>query len=150
ANLPGKPLAEPAVLRFTAGRRRKAWNKNCVSMGLASGFLEPLEATSIHLIQRSIAMLLRFFPDKSFEQADIDRYNKILEFEFERVRDFVLMHYSQTHRSGAFWQHCRNMPFTDSLREKLDLFRSHGRILREDTDLFPIQSWFSVMIGQNV
>ncbi len=149
-NLQGKALAEPAILRFTAGRRRKAWNKNCVSIGLASGFLEPLEATSIHLIQRSLAMLLRFFPDRSFEQADIERYNKILEFEFNRVRDFVLMHYSHTERQGAFWEHCRHMAFPDSLQEKIDLFRSHGRILREDTELFPIQSWLSVMIGQNI
>jgi tryptophan halogenase len=150
ANLEGKPLADPVSLRFTPGRRRKAWNKNCVSLGLASGFLEPLEATSIHLIQRGIAMLLKFFPDLSFEQADAERYNKMLEFEFGRVRDFLLLHYTQTERKGAFWEHCRAIRLTDSLQEKIDLFRSHGRILREDTELFPIQSWLSVMIGQNI
>ncbi len=150
ANLKGKPLADPVALRFTPGRRRKAWNKNCVALGLASGFLEPLEATSIHLIQRGIAMLLKFFPDLSFEQADAERYNKMLEFEFGRVRDFLLLHYTQTERGGAFWEHCRAIPLTDSLQEKIDLFRSHGRILREDTELFPIQSWLSVMIGQNI
>jgi tryptophan 7-halogenase len=150
ANLEGKPLADPMPLRFTTGRRRKAWNKNCVALGLASGFLEPLESTSIHLIQRGIAMLLKFFPDRTFEQADIGRYNKIFEFEFGRVRDFLLMHYTRTERQGPFWEHCRAIPPTDSLQEKIDLFRSHGRILREDTELFPVQSWLFVMIGQNI
>jgi len=150
SNLDGKVLAEPLPLRFTTGRRNKAWNKNCVALGLASGFLEPLESTSIHLIQRGIAMLLKFLPDRSFEPADIDRYNKIFEFEFGRVRDFLLLHYTQTERQGAFWEHCRNIPLTDSLQEKIDLFKSHGRILREDTELFPAQSWLYVMIGQAI
>ena len=150
SNLDGKVLAEPLPLRFTTGRRNKAWNKNCVALGLASGFLEPLESTSIHLIQRGIAMLLKFFPDRRFEPADIDRYNKIFEFEFGRVRDFLLLHYTQTERQGAFWEHCRSIPLTDSLQEKIDLFKSHGRILREDTELFPAQSWLYVMIGQAI
>jgi len=150
SNLEGKVLAEPLPLRFTTGRRNKAWNKNCVALGLASGFLEPLESTSIHLIQRGIAMLLKFLPDRSFEPADIDRYNKIFEFEFGRVRDFLLLHYTQTERQGAFWEHCRSIPLTDSLQEKIDLFKSHGRILREDTELFPAQSWLYVMIGQAI
>jgi len=136
--------------RFVTGKRKKAWNKNCVSLGLASGFLEPLESTSIHLIHRGIAMLLKFFPDRTFEQADIDRYNKIFDFEFSRVRDFLLLHYTQTERKGPFWEHCRSIPFPDSLQEKVDLFRSHGRILREDTELFPVQSWLFVMIGQAI
>jgi tryptophan halogenase len=150
SNLEGKALAEPLSLRFTTGRRNKAWNKNCVALGLASGFLEPLESTSIHLIQRGIAMLLKFFPDRNFEPADIDRYNKIFEFEFGRVRDFLLLHYTYTERPGPFWEHCRNIPLTDSLKEKIELFRSHGRILREDTELFPAQSWLYVMIGQAI
>jgi tryptophan halogenase len=150
AGLEGGKAGEPLSLRFTTGRRRKAWNKNCVSLGLASGFLEPLESTSIHLVQRGIAMLLKFFPSRDFEQADIDRYNKILEFEFGRVRDFLLMHYTHTERQGAFWEHCRHIPLTDGLQEKIDLFRSHGRILREDNELFPVQSWLFVMMGQNI
>lgn len=150
SNLEGKPLADPLPLRFTTGRRNKAWNKNCVALGLASGFLEPLESTSIHLIQRGIAMLLKFFPDRNFEAADIDRYNKIFEFEFGRVRDFLLLHYTHTEREGAFWEHCRNIPLTDTLQEKIDLFKSHGRILREETELFPAQSWLYVMIGQAI
>ncbi len=150
ASLDGTRLTEPMALRFAPGRRRKAWAKNCVALGLACGFLEPLEATSIHLIQRGIAMLLKFFPDRQFEQADIERYNRMLEFEFARVRDFLLMHYVHTERPGAFWDHCRAIPLTDTLQEKIDLFRSRGRILREDIELFPIQSWLSVMIGQNI
>jgi tryptophan 7-halogenase len=150
SNLEGEALADPLPLRFTTGRRNKAWSKNCVALGLASGFLEPLESTSIHLIQRGIAMLLKFFPDRSFEPADIDRYNKIFEFEFGRVRDFLLLHYTHTEREGAFWEHCRNIPLTDSLQEKIDLFKSHGRILREETELFPAQSWLYVMIGQAI
>jgi tryptophan 7-halogenase len=141
---------QPAQLHFNPGRRDKFWHKNCVSLGLASGFLEPLEATSIHLIQRGIAMLLKFFPDREFSQADIDRYNKMLTFEFERVRDFLLMHYRHTARTDEFWRHCRELPQTDTLQERIDLFRSRGRILREDSELFPIQSWLSVMVGQGI
>jgi tryptophan 7-halogenase len=150
ANLEGRPLGAPRMLRFTPGRRRKAWHKNVVALGLAAGFLEPLEATGIHLIQRGIAMLLKFFPDRDFATADVERYNRMLEFEFSRVRDFLLMHYTQTQRSGAFWDHCRAIPLTDTLLEKIDLFRSHGRILREETELFPVTSWLSVMVGQNI
>ncbi|HEX4078263.1 MAG TPA: tryptophan halogenase family protein [Rhizomicrobium sp.] len=150
ANIEGEPLTSPVRISFTPGRRRKFWVKNCVALGLASGFLEPLEATSIHLIQRGIAMLLKFFPDRSFERADIERYNKVLAAEFGRVRDFLLMHYTHTEREGAFWDYCRQIPLTDTLQEKIDLFRSYGRILRDDTEIFPIQSWFYVMIGQNI
>jgi tryptophan halogenase len=149
-NLSGRALSEPVALRFRPGRRTAAWNRNVVALGLAAGFLEPLEATSIHLIQRGIAMLLKFFPDRDFAAADTDRYNRLLEAEFARVRDFLLLHYSQTERTGPFWQHCRDIPLTDTLREKIELFRSHGRILREETELFPVLSWLSVMVGQNI
>ncbi len=150
ANVEGRLISAPVALRFTPGRRRKAWNRNVVALGLAAGFLEPLEATGIYLIQRGIAMLLRFFPDRDFAAADIDRYNRVLELEFSRVRDFLLMHYTQTERGGAFWDHCRSIPLTDTLLEKIELFRSHGRILRDDAELFPVMSWLSVMVGQNV
>lgn len=149
-NIDGERLSDPTLLRFTPGRRRKSWNRNCVALGLSAGFLEPLEATSIHLIQRGIAMLLKFFPDKTFAKAERDRFNATLGFEFERVRDFLVMHYRHTERPGAFWDHCRELPVPDSLRERLDLFASHGRILRDETELFPPQSWLSVMIGQNL
>jgi len=150
ANLDGRRLSEPNTLRFTPGRRRKAWSRNVVALGLSAGFLEPLEATGIYLIQRGIAMLLRFFPDRDFATADIERYNRVLESEFSRVRDFLLLHYSQTERTGPFWDHCRAIPLTDSLLERIELFQSHGRILREDAELFPVMSWLSVMIGQNI
>jgi tryptophan halogenase len=150
ANLDGRSLTSPHLLRFTPGRRRKAWSRNVVALGLAAGFLEPLEATGIYLIQRGIAMLLRFFPDRDFATADIERYNRVLESEFNRVRDFLLLHYSRTERPGDFWEHCRSIAPTDTLAEKIELFQSHGRILREDAELFPIMSWLSVMIGQNI
>ena len=150
ANAEGRLLSAPMTLRFTPGRRRKTWSRNVVALGLAAGFLEPLEATGIYLIQRGIAMLLRFFPDRDFAAADIERYNRVLELEFSRVRDFLLMHYTQTERTGAFWDHCRSIQLTDTLLEKIELFRSHGRILREEAELFPVMSWLSVMVGQNI
>ena len=150
ANLEGRSRSTPVALRFTPGRRRKSWSRNVVALGLAAGFLEPLEATGIYLTQRGIAMLLKFFPDRDFAPADIDRYNRVLELEFSRVRDFLLMHYTQTERRGAFWEHCRSIPLTDTLQERVELFRSHGRILREDAELFPVMSWLSVMVGQNI
>lgn len=149
-NLAAKPLAEPLPQRFVTGKRKRAWNKNVVALGLSAGFLEPLESTSIHLIQRGIAMLLKFFPDRTFEKADSERYNKILDFEFSRVRDFLLLHYTRTRRTGPFWDYCRAITLPESLQEKIDLFLSHGRILREDTELFPVQSWLFVMIGQGL
>jgi tryptophan halogenase len=149
-SLPTSVIGEPMTLRFTPGRRRKSWSRNVVALGLAAGFLEPLEATSIHLIQRGIAMLLKFFPDRDFAAADIERYNQILEVEFGRVRDFLLLHYMHTKREEAFWEHGRNIPCPASLRERIELFQGHGRILREDFELFPLTSWLAVMIGQNL
>lgn len=151
ANLEGRPLAEPLQLRFTTGRRRRFWNRNCVAIGLAAGFLEPLESTSIHLIQRGVALLLQHFPDREFRSPDIERYNAICAFEYERIRDFLLLHYTLTERDdGELWRHCRSIPHPDSLREKLELFRAYGRIQREDTELFPVQSWLHVFLGQGV
>ncbi len=150
SSLEGKALAAPLRLTFSTGRRKLFWNKNCVAIGLSSGFLEPLESTSIHFIQRGITMLLTLFPDRAFHSADIDRYNAILGAEYERVRDFLVLHYSTTERDqGELWHYCRNLVLPDSLREKLELFRSHGRILRDNSELFPSQSWFYVLVGQN-
>ena len=151
ASLEGRPLAEPLQLRFTTGRRRRFWNRNCVAIGLAAGFLEPLESTSIHLIQRGVALLLQHLPDRQFASPDIERYNAICAFEYERIRDFLLLHYTLTERDdGELWRHCRSIPHPDSLREKLELFRAYGRIQREDTELFPVQSWLHVFLGQGV
>lgn len=151
STLEGKPLAAPLRLTFSTGRRKRFWNRNCVAIGLSSGFLEPLESTSIHFIQRGITMLLTLFPDRAFHGADIERYNAILGAEYERVRDFLVLHYSTTERDeGELWRYCRNLALPDSLREKLELFRSHGRILHDNSELFPSQSWFYIMVGQNV
>jgi tryptophan halogenase len=151
SSIEGAPLAPPLHLRFRTGRRRLFWNRNCLAIGLAAGFLEPLESTSIHLVQRGIGLFLKLFPDRHFRAADIDRYNRMCTFEYERVRDFLLLHYTFTERDDSeLWRHCRSVTPPDSLREKLDLFRSYGRIMREDTELFPEQSWLHVMLGQNV
>lgn len=151
SSLEGKPISNPLKLRFSTGRRKAFWNKNCVAIGLSAGFLEPLESTSIHLIHRGIAVLLKFFPDRHFKAADIERYNKIFTFEYERIRDFLLLHYCMTEREdGEIWRHCRSIALPDTLLEKIALFRSYGRILREDTELFPVQSWLYVFVGQNI
>ncbi len=151
SSLEGKALANPLNLRFATGRRKSFWNKNCVAIGLSAGFLEPLESTSIHLIQRGIAVLLKLFPDRDFRSADIDRYNKIFASEYQRVRDFLFIHYRMTERDDSeLWRHCRNIAPPDSLQERIDLFSSYGRIEREDNELFPVQSWLYVLIGQNV
>ena len=151
SSIEGRPLADPLKLQFATGRRKRFWNKNCVAIGLSAGFLEPLESTSIHFIQRAITMLLTLFPDCSFRSAESDRYNKVIAAEYERVRDFLVLHYSTTERDDSeLWRYCRNVARPDSLQERLDLFRSHGRILRENSELFPAQSWLYVMVGQNV
>jgi tryptophan halogenase len=150
SSIEGRALRDPLPLRFTTGRRRLSWNKNCVAVGLAAGFLEPLESTGIHLIQRGIALLWQFFPDRHFRQVDIDRYNRQLAFEYERIRDFLIVHYNKTERAGDFWGYCRNMELPDSLQERLDLFRSYGRIVRDENELFNVQSWLFLLVGQDV
>jgi tryptophan halogenase len=150
-NLDGKPLAEPRMLRFVTGRRKKAWNKNVVSLGLASGFIEPLESTSIHLVQSGVTTLMSFFPDRRFDQADIDRYNAIIQEEYEHARDFVILHYHATQRDdSAFWNHVRTMDIPDSLKARVDLFRSRARISGRREDLFAFTSWVAVMLGQGI
>ncbi|MDE2251291.1 MAG: tryptophan 7-halogenase [Gammaproteobacteria bacterium] len=150
-NLDGAPLAEPRPIRFQTGRRRLAWNRNVVSVGLASGFLEPLESTSIHLVQMSIAHLLTFFPSVGFEAADVDQYNRVMQQEYEWVRDFIILHYKATERSDTpFWNYCRTMEVPASLQTRLDLFRTHGRVFREGNELFAKVSWLQVMHGQRV
>jgi tryptophan halogenase len=149
--LDGRPLADPRTLRFTTGRRRKAWNKNVVALGLASGFIEPLESTSIHMVQSGIANLLALFPTRAFEQAETDRYNRVVAYEAERIRDFIVLHYNATQRTdSAFWDYVRTMSVPDSLAEKYEIFRSRGRVFRENEELFNDTSWFAVLTGQNI
>lgn len=151
ADLDGKPISEPNFLRFTAGIRKKPWNKNVVSIGLASGFLEPLESTSIHLIQTAIARLMTNFPDKSFNQPDIDYYNSRTHLEYEQVRDFIILHYKATERDDSpFWNYCRTMAIPQTLTDRLAIFRENARLYRHDNELFNEVSWLAVMHGQNV
>lgn len=150
-NLDGKPLADLNRLRFTTGRRKKFWHKNVVAIGLSSGFIEPLESTSIHLIQSGISKLIGLFPDNGFNQKNIDKYNSQSVQEIESIRDFIIAHYKATQRDDSeFWNYCRTMSVPDSLQEKLDLFKSTGRLYREGDELFSEVSWLAVLFGQNV
>ena len=150
-NLDGAPLAEPRALRFQTGRRMKSWNKNVVAIGLASGFLEPLESTSIHLVQMAIAHLLTYFPKAGFDEAVTHQFNRMMTMEYEWVRDFIILHYKATERTDTpFWNYCREMKVPDSLQERMDLFRAHGRVLRVGDELFAKPSWVQVMHGQRV
>ncbi len=151
SNLDGPPLADPRLIRFQTGRRKQAWTGNVVAIGLASGFLEPLESTSIHLVQMGIAHLLTFFPAAGFEAAERDQYNRVMQQEFEWVRDFIILHYKATERRDSpFWNYCREMEIPSSLQHRIDLFRSHGRVFREGNELFAKVSWLQVMHGQRI
>ena len=151
ANLEGDVLAEPRTIRFTTGRRKTSWSHNVVALGLSSGFLEPLESTSIHLIQNGIQRLLALFPDKPISPLERDEYNRGMGELYDDVRDFVILHYKATQRDDTeFWRHVRDMEVPESLARKMELWRLHGRIFREGYELFGQVSWVAVMLGQNL
>ncbi|MGB6230779.1 MAG: tryptophan halogenase family protein [Litorimonas sp.] len=149
--LDGSPIMEPKPLRFGTGRREALWHKNCVSLGLASGFLEPLESTSIHIIQSNVSRLIELFPDAGFSPAVIAEYNRVVAKEYDLIRDFLILHYCRTDRDDTpFWRHCANMDIPDSLTHKIELFRQSGHLFRDPEDLFREASWVQVMMGQGI
>ncbi len=151
AGLDGAALGEPRQLRFEAGRRERLWDRNCVAIGLAGGFLEPLESTSIHLIQSGITRLMTLFPDRGFAGTEIAEYNRVMLREYAQVRDFIILHYHATERSDSpFWDHCRTMTLPESLLTKLDLWSGKARVFREQGELFTPDSWIAVLLGQDV
>lgn len=149
--LDGEALGDPRTIRFTAGRREAAWRHNVVAIGLSSGFIEPLESTSIHLIQTAISRLIDFLPAGPVAAADRDTYNRLTRFEIERIRDFVILHYAANGRTGEpFWDRLREMALPDRLARRIAMFRASGRIVREGDELFDVAGWVQVMIGQNI
>lgn len=151
ADLDSPAAGDVKQLRFTTGRREKLWDKNCVSLGLSAGFLEPLESTSIYLIQAGITKLLALFPDTGFSAVERDEYNKIMATEFEQVRDFLILHYVATEREDEpFWDYVRTMDIPVTLQRKIDLFKGRGRFFRYEGELFTETSWVAVFLGQNI
>ncbi len=150
-NIEGKPLNDPRVIKFKTGQRRKHWHKNCVAMGLASGFIEPLESTSIHLIQRAIVRLMQMFPYDGIRQPDVEEFNAQMKFESDNIRDFIILHYHVTDRTDTeFWRHCKNMDVPESLTHRIELFKQTGRVFKVPTELFGENSWIQVMLGQGL
>jgi len=150
-NLDGEALGEPRVLSFTTGRRKRFWNRNCIALGLASGFLEPLESTSIHLVQSGLSRLINLFPAAEFGADIVDEYNRQCAYEFERVRDFIILHYHANERDDTpFWIDRREMAVPDTLAQRIELFRSSARIREDAEDLFKAVAWLQVMLGQRI
>ncbi|RZI55755.1 MAG: tryptophan 7-halogenase, partial [Zymomonas sp.] len=147
----GERLIEPNKLRFTTGVRRKQWHKNCIAVGLSGGFLEPLESTSIHLIQRAVLRLIRMLPLGQVSERDVAEFNDQQMTDFDQVRDFLILHYKATERRDSeFWRYCADMTIPDTLTQKIELFRETGRVFRKNEELFAENSWIQVMMGQGI
>lgn len=149
-NLVGEPLGDPRPLRFTAGVRRQFWTRNCIAIGLAAGFLEPLESTSIHLVQSAITRLLAMFPDRDCHPILAQEFNRATRFEYERIRDFLILHYHAQQRQEPLWRQARALRLPESLQFKIDHFRDGGRILFDPVELFQKNNWLAVLVGQEV
>jgi tryptophan halogenase len=150
-NLPGKPINDPRIIKFRTGRRRKVWNKNVISIGLSSGFLEPLESTNIHLVQSVATRLLKFFPHNGISQTLVDEFNRLCKIEVEGIRDFIILHYKLNARTdSAFWRQCHQMNIPDTLNTKIELFKQTGKVHCEPNDLFTEIAWQQVMLGQGI
>lgn len=150
-NLEEKPHGEPRLLRFVPGKRKQMWVGNCVAIGLSGGFLEPLESTSIYLIQAAIMKLIEFFPDKTFAGPDVDEFNRRMDTMFDEVRNFVILHYKATERNDtAFWRYCREMPVPDELSYRMELFRERGLASHRKSELFIEANWLAVLLGQGI
>ena len=147
----GEKLVKPNHIRFRTGARRKQWHRNCVAVGLSGGFMEPLESTSIHLIQRAILRIVRMLPAGAISQRDIDEFNDQQFTDMEQIRDFLVLHYKATDRRDTpFWRHCASMEIPASLEHKIELFRETGRVFRKNEELFAENSWVQVMMGQGI
>ncbi|WP_375271756.1 tryptophan halogenase family protein [Sphingomonas sp.] len=150
-NVEGEPLTKPNVIRFTTGARRRQWHRNCVAIGLSGGFMEPLESTSLHLIQRAIIRLIRLFPHGEISARDVAEFNDQQMTDMEQIRDFLILHYKVTERGdSAFWRFCRDMAVPETLSHKIELFRETGRVFRRNEELFAENSWVQVMMGQGI
>jgi tryptophan halogenase len=150
-NIEGKTLIEPRVIKFKTGRRSKTWNKNCVALGLASGFIEPLESTSIHLVIMGVTRLMQLFPFNGVTDALMDEYNQINRIEMEQLRDFIVLHYKSTEREDTpFWEYCKNMEIPSTLQHRIDLFKNNGHAYQAGGELFRVDSWTQVMFGQRI
>ena len=149
--LDGDALGEPRQLRFTAGRRRKSWIKNCVAIGLSGGFLEPLESTSINIIESAVGWLVQYFPDRDFRPELAAEFNRLISERYEFVRDFIILHYKLTNRNDSeFWRYCADMPIPDTLRHQIDLFRETGRVVIHDPQGFNVASHVSILMGLGI
>jgi tryptophan halogenase len=150
ANLDGAPLGEPRLLRFTTGHRAKFWDRNVVALGLAAGFMEPLESTSIQLIQTGLARLVEYLPDMNFDPAVADEYNRVTANEYARIRDFLILHYCRSRRSEPMWEHCRNMAIPDTLAHKIAVWEACGRVPLLSEESYQEPSWVSIFLGNQV